>query len=52
MNDPQRMIPFVPKRAVADALAALDALRTQDRLVRSLIRPELEPVTLSGLQGT
>ena len=51
MDAREPKLPFVPKRAAADALAALESLRFQDKLVRRLVRPELEPFTTSGQSG-
>jgi hypothetical protein len=41
-------LPFVPEQAISDALAGLETISSQDRLLRRLISPELEPLVLLG----
>ena len=43
---------FVPPYAEADALEALELLRTQDELVQKLVTPDLEPLFSIGQSET
>lgn len=44
----REMLPAVPERALPDALAGLKTIRSQDNLLRRLIKPELEPLQAFG----
>lgn len=41
-------LPLVPEQALLEALAGLETVSSQDRLLRRLISPELEPLVTFG----
>ncbi|MDV3278516.1 MAG: hypothetical protein LYZ69_08665 [Nitrososphaerales archaeon] len=41
-------LPIVPECALPDALASLETIRSQDKLLRRLINAELEPLQAFG----